>query len=86
MKSDGDGSMQYGAIMKKQEARRRLRRLQERGLGESSAAAALKFSVEVTSHDSRGLVMEMNFADPNSISSGNQNDAVEMKVLEVSLF
>ena len=30
--------------------------------------------------------MEMNFADPNSISSGNQNDQTEMKILEVSLF
>lgn len=30
--------------------------------------------------------MEMNFADPNSISSGNQADVTEMKVMEVSLF
>ena len=30
--------------------------------------------------------MEMNFASPDSVSSGNQNDAVEMKVVEVSLF
>ena len=30
--------------------------------------------------------MEMNFANPDSVSSGNQNDGVEMKVMEVSLF
>ena len=51
MESDVDGSMQYGKIMKKREAEKRLRRLQEQGKGETPGARALKFSVEVASHD-----------------------------------
>jgi hypothetical protein len=57
MKSDADGTMQYGKIMKKEVAERRLRRLQERGLGEGKEAKALKFSVEVTKHGTREVVM-----------------------------
>ena len=62
MQSDGDGSVKYGAVMKKSEAEKRLRRLKEHGLIETPAAEALQFSVEVKKHTSRVLVMEMNFA------------------------
>jgi len=43
--------------MKKPFARRRLRELEERGLEESDEATQLKFSVEVTKHDKRDLVL-----------------------------
>jgi hypothetical protein len=57
--------------MKKKVAENRLRRLVAAGKGDSSEASALKFSVEVTTHDSREVVMVMNFANPGEISSGN---------------
>ena len=38
MESDGDGSVKYGAVMKKSEAEKRLRRLEEAGLIETPAA------------------------------------------------
>jgi hypothetical protein len=51
MQSDHDGSMQYGKIMKKEAAERRLRRLRETGNADTKEAAALKFSVEVIAHN-----------------------------------
>ena len=76
VRSDIDGSVQYGKIMKKQVAERRLRRLEAAGKGDSKEAAALKFSVEVTGHDPRKLVMEMNFGNPMAVSNGQSNDAM----------
>lgn len=72
--------------MKKEEAEKRLRRLQAKGLGGSQEATQLLFSVEVTKHDERDINMQMNFQNPDSVSSGNQNDNMQMEVLEVSLF
>jgi hypothetical protein len=80
MQSDVDGSWQYGRIMKKQDAAK------SRILEENAAGASSKFTVEVIKHDSREIVMQMSFANPDAISSGNQNDVVRMEVLEVSLF
>ena len=53
---------------------------------ETPAAQALLFSVEVTKHDSRQIVMEMNFAKPDLVSTGNQQDMLNMEVTEPSLF
>lgn len=86
VKSNTDGSMKYGKIMKKSVAERRLRLLKAAGKGESKEADMLKFSVEVTGHDPTKLEMRMNFMTPGAVSSGNENDNVEMKVMEVSLF
>ena len=53
---------------------------------ETLAAQSLLFSVEVKKRDSRQIVMEMNFAKPDLVSTGNQQDMLKMEVTEPSLF
>jgi hypothetical protein len=57
--------------MKKEHAELKLRRLQEKGLGNSDEAKQLEFSVEVTGHSEKGIQMQMNFANAGAVSSGN---------------